>query len=86
MANDLTRAIMANLAAGRPNARPEPPRGGGGHLLPREEELLVGLLGGAEAGSSVRVPEAGVEAERFPAAGQRGITLSDLARRQGRSR
>lgn len=85
MANDLTRAIMANLAAGRPNMWSEPSRGGGGPLLPREEELLAGLIGGAEAESSVRVPEAGAGAERFPAAGRRGISLSELARRQGRS-
>lgn len=83
MANDLTRAIMANLAAAQPSA---PPHREGGPLFPREEELLMGLMDGAEKKTSVPTPEVSGEEKRLSAAGQRGISLSELARRQRRGR
>lgn len=84
MANDLTRSIMANLTAGRSSAPPR--RQGGGPLFPREEELLTGLIGGAEEETHVHMTEVKGKEDRPPAAGQRGISLSELARRQGRGR
>lgn len=66
MANELTRAIMANLAGA-------PPEGGPGErrLSDREERLLSGLAGARDGGTP---------AERGPASG--AITLEELARRQ----
>ena len=85
MANELTRAIMAKLAGGKPAAEVGLSPCGTGNLSPQEETLLTGLIGAPQPALSCREPDVRAGAD-LPAAGRQGISLSELARLHGHSR